>query len=594
MTPSTPFPNSNTAWSWVFAEVLFREGLRSAVISPGSRSTPLTIALVRHGQIRCFPILDERSAAFFALGLAKRQQSPTLLVCTSGTAAANYFPAIIEARESGVPLLVATADRPPELRHCASGQTIDQLKLFGHYPLFQAECLVPYDGPSDLLRAFRQMLVHAYRRCLEPQRGPVHLNLPFRDPLAPTWDKEGCRLPEDLFPHKPPEKPSPRHILRHPGVDAWIASRQDHKCILVVGPQPVLPAPSDDQFRRTLHQLARTCGAPILCDALNPLRHHHQPDDLLVTTYDTILRDPVLNQKLRPDCVIQIGPLPTSKRLRSWLQQGQWPTLVLHRAADNVDAAHSHTTQVWLAPEEWEGPHLAASTERRYAEEWQAAEDAAVTALTAELAAATATDPFFEGALIPLLADHLPERSSLFIANSMPVRAAEYFWPKNRRRFQVFHNRGANGIDGTLSTAMGLAADGEKVWLITGDLAFLHDSNGLLNHRHLRGCLTILVINNRGGGIFEHLPVAEFQPPFEEFFATPQEIDLGQLAIAHGLPYRRLRTRSEIQQALSAEPSGHCRIFEISTDRKIDAVRYQQILQRASARLSHCYELDRS
>ncbi|MGA3007174.1 MAG: 2-succinyl-5-enolpyruvyl-6-hydroxy-3-cyclohexene-1-carboxylic-acid synthase [Opitutaceae bacterium] len=561
------FSNVNSLWSGVLAETLARCGVAHAVISPGSRSAPLAFALARHPRIEAVPVLDERSAAFFALGLAKKGGRPVVLVCTSGTATANFFPALIEAHESGVPLIVLTADRPPELRDCASGQTVDQQKIYGGYVEFYHELAVPETSES-LLRYLRQTVAQACARSLY---GPVHLNCPFRDPLVPVDDGAARafadQIDESFFAHLGPgAAPEPARVTWPPTAGA--------RGLMVAGPQPPSAATAS-----ALMKLASTLGWPVLADALSPLRHHVAGAANVITTYDAILRSPRAASELAPDQVICFGGWPTSKVLRGWLEQTQAATIMVAPGPANRDALHGRTRHCPVSAECFSVPDTLPG-DPAYALRWRRAETAARGSLEGRL---RPLDELFEGKAAWLLAQHLPVGTPLFVANSMPVRDVECLWPPNDRGCELFFNRGANGIDGTLSTALGVAHAGDRpAVLLTGDLALLHDTNGFLLRPKLRGSLTVVLINNNGGGIFEHLPVARFDPPFEEFFATRQEVDFARLGPAYGATHVAVRDWRHFTALISVLPSNGVRVLEIRTDRKRDAVTRKNLFGEAA------------
>jgi 2-succinyl-5-enolpyruvyl-6-hydroxy-3-cyclohexene-1-carboxylate synthase len=550
-----------------------RVGVRQAVVSPGSRSTPLTLALAANPEIEAIPVLDERSAAFFALGLAKQRLTPTVLVCTSGTAAANYFPAVIEAATSGVPLVLLTADRPPELRDCASGQTIDQLKLFGGYVTFFHETGLPAATPLAL-RYLRQTVMQAVGRA-RAAAGPVHVNVPFRDPLPPIVDPAVAPIAQaidwELF--FAAAEPAPPVLTA--GVE--LALRPEVHGIIVVGPaQPGEPM----EFVASVGEIARRLDWPVLTDGLSPLRNHASHVPHLVTAYEAILRNGPVAERLKPEVVLCLGDWPTSKVLRAWLEKSDAPTWQVTPRRDNRDALHGRTRQVTIELAALATSLPEALDENGYRKMWDRyAEKAAATLATK----VEATPGMFEGRVAALLAAHLPEETTLFVANSMPVRDVEYFWPANDRRVRPLVNRGANGIDGTLSTALGVAHHGTPTVLLTGDLALLHDANGFLTRPKFQGSLTIVLINNRGGGIFEHLPVAQFDPPFEEFFATPQEVDFAPLCAAHGVAHTLVLDWGHFTELVSALPESGVRVLEVRTDRKKDAATRKALLAEVAA-----------
>jgi 2-succinyl-5-enolpyruvyl-6-hydroxy-3-cyclohexene-1-carboxylate synthase len=573
--PAPDFRNVNTLWASVLVETLVRLGLRQAVVSPGSRSTPLVVALARHPEIEAVPVLDERSAGFFALGLARQRGLPVLLVCTSGTAGAHYFPAVIEARESGAPLLIITADRPPELRDCASGQTIDQHRLYGAYPNHFHELALPEAG-EGMLRYLRQTVAHAFSRALGAPAGPVHLNAPFRDPLAPEDDggatekAAGALDWASFFGALRAREPSGVS----PGAPSFPGAGRG---VIVVGPaQPADP----EGFAAAVGKIAAKLGWPVLTDGLSPVRGHSGLFPCLVTAYDAILRNPEAARQLRPDQVLCLGGWPTSKVLRGWLEAAAPLTWLVSGLPDNRDALHGRTQALLASPE-----GLAAALDNQpgpgdYRLLWAAFEGRVRAALDGFLEAEAG---LFEPKAAWLLGRHLPPSTTLVVANSMPVRDVEYVWPANDRRIRPFSSRGANGIDGTLSTALGAAHGGGPAVLLTGDLALLHDTNGFLLRPRFRGSLTIVAINNRGGGIFEHLPMSRFDPPFEEFFATPQDVDFARLASAYGVGHVLVRDWAHFVELVATLPAEGVRLLEVRTNRRTDAAGRKRLFAAAAA-----------
>jgi 2-succinyl-5-enolpyruvyl-6-hydroxy-3-cyclohexene-1-carboxylate synthase len=572
------FRNLNTLWSSILIETLQHCGLETVIVCPGSRSAPLAIACAEHPHLEAIPVLDERSAAFFALGLARQQHKPVAVVCTSGTAGANFYPAVIEAAESGVPLLLLTADRPPELRYCHAGQAVDQQRLFGVYPRWQVELALP---ALDLgrLRYLRQTVAYAWFRSQGPTPGPVHLNCPFRDPLAPIDDADTAAFADSIdwsqfFDHLSPQT-SPVSLA--PALPAaWMPGSLG---LIVVGPvQPADPK----RFTRAIAQLSAALNWPVLADSLNPLRHRASQLPYLVTHYDWVLRNPDRAVALRPKLVLQIGELPTSKTLREWLVQTDAQHWLITASDHNLDPLHCRTQTLHCHPEAWTAslqdlPTVASVSD--YGQRWLAADQAAHQALKSAMRELTGlTEP----GLAWHLAEWLPADLPIFVANSTPIRDLEWFWQRSDKQFQLFFNRGANGIDGTLSTALGIAHGDRPSLLISGDLALLHDTNGFLLQPQVNGSLTILLINNQGGGIFELLPIRQFDPPFETYFATPQRIDFQQLASAYGIAYRRIDQWAELQQALSLWPSQGIRLLELRTDRRRDAAWRQQRFRQAA------------
>ena len=559
------FRNTNTLWSSVLVETLYSCGLTMAVVCPGSRSTPLAVAFANHPQIEAIPILDERSAAFFALGRAKKTGLPTALVCTSGTAGANFYSAVIEAQESSIPLIILTADRPPELRHCNAGQTIDQIKLYGNYPNWQCELAIP-EANLGMLRYLRQNIVQAWEQSLFPTPGVVHLNLPFREPLAPTVQSEVAALQadflhSDFFSVIPYSLPISDRDYSLPWQD-W----QTKSGIIVAG----LAQPKNPQtYCQAIAKLSQKLSFPVLAEALSPVRNYAALNPYLISTYDSILRQDN-RQKIIPEVVIQIGKLPTSKQLRSWLNKVAVERWIIEPKIENLDPLHGKTIHVHSSVE-----HLAAGLDSNlenyspslYCQKWCELEAKTRANLDRTL---DNLEVMYEGKVAWLLSGDLPAKTPIFLANSMSIRHAEYFWQPNNDRYLPCFSRGANGIDGTLSTAMGMAY-GDKGVLLTGDLALLHDTNGWLINPKFQGHLTVILINNNGGGIFEMLPIAQFPSEFEEYFATPQAVNFARLAAAYGIEHQIIDNWQQLQKLIAELPARGIRILEIKCDRARDA-----------------------
>lgn len=565
------FRNLNTLWASTLVETLYRCGLETAIVCPGSRSAPLTIAFAQHPQIEAIPVLDERSASFFALGIAQRTGKPVALVCTSGTAGANFYPAVIEAKESRIPLLVLTADRPPELRDCNAGQAIDQQKLFGDFPNYYAELSIP---EVSLLNYLCQKVINAFQQATYPQSAAVHLNIPLRDPLAPILQPEIQTLSESF----------PKAFFDHLDFALPIVSSQfsipsewrDQRGIIIAG---VARAQHPETYCRAIAQLSDYLGYPVLAEGLSPVRNFNRLQPHLITTYDGILRNTDRANDLTPEIVIRIGEMPTSKVLRTWMTQTQPETWIIDRSQRSIDPIHGRTRQIYADIEDLVIPSNTGGTgikapsmgglgaSQNYLESWKSFDRQIRQKIDQTL---TTIPHILESKISWLLPQLLPENTPIFIANSMPVRDVEYFWPGNDRQIQPFFNRGANGIDGTLSTALGIAHNGQPAVLLTGDLALLHDTNGFLIQRYLRGSLTIILNNNNGGGIFSMLPIAQFEPPFEEFFSTPQSVNFADLCKTYNVEHTTIQDWETLATKLQSLPQQGIQVLEIQCDRTID------------------------
>ncbi len=504
-------------WAGALLDGLARSGVRRIVASPGSRSTPLTLAALRHPGLQTHVVLDERSAGFFGLGLAKAEKRPVVLIATSGSAIANWAPAVVEADMAKIPLILLSADRPPELQDCGANQTMDQIGLFGrHVRAFHA--LPPPEEDASWLENFAARIV---AQSLFPVSGPVHVNTPLREPLTP-------REPA------PPAGAGGPEILRgRAGLDA----RQiQHVASLLRGRGIILCGPEDlgAEFRAEVVVLARRLKIPIVADILSGLRFDGRDDPPVLGFPDWIAR-----AAPRFDWALRFGPAPVGKAVNAWLRAHSGAVQIVvaadgrfgdpDRVATHLLAADPASLCRGLAaapaPDDWLDGLLARDrAARRNAE------------------TICAAGPLFEGALLRALFGSLPDGATLFLANSLVIRSAEWFCGAGAQKRICFGNRGLSGIDGNLSTASGLAAARGRVVAVLGDLALLHDVNALLLARELP--LTILVMDNGGGGVFDHLPQSAL-PEFERGWRTPQSFDGGALARAFGLNYRRIEHVAE-------------------------------------------------
>jgi 2-succinyl-5-enolpyruvyl-6-hydroxy-3-cyclohexene-1-carboxylate synthase len=429
------------------------------------------------------------------------------------------------------------------------------------------------------LCGLRREIVHAFRKTRWPMSGPVHLNCPFRDPLPPLTDAKphALRAGELAGFFRDVTEASAAVLHRVP---AAARPRASGDGIIVVGPNdPVSPR----AFMSAVDKMSRALGWPVLADALSPLRMHAEISGHLVTHYDTILRSPRLADELRPKRVICVGGWPTSKVLREWLKQANPAVLLVTDRSDDMDGLHLRTRHVRGDIVGWCEGFSGQGGTAAHTRCWLAADRLAAAKLTEALAAAKA---FIEPLVVPALSRALPKEATVFVASSMPVRDLEYFWPAGRGRQRIQFNRGANGIDGTLSTALGVAHGARRpAVLLTGDLALLHDTNGFLSVPRFRGSLTIVLINNHGGGIFEHLPVAQFNPPFEEFFATPQRVDFAKLCAAYGVGHTVVTSVAQLDRLLTKLPQRGVRVLEVCTDRKRDAAWRKAAFARVASAL---------
>jgi 2-succinyl-5-enolpyruvyl-6-hydroxy-3-cyclohexene-1-carboxylate synthase len=572
--------NRNTFWAHTLVEELLRGGLAAVVIAPGSRSTPLALAFGSQPGFSVYLHHDERGAAFFALGLALASGKPAAVLCTSGTAAVNFYPAVVEAHQSNIPLLVLTADRSPELRHSGSNQTIDQVKLYGDYVRWVVEVSVPVASPPDhLVRSLRSLANRALSIAQGLPPGPVHLNLPFSKPLEPIplqgdipssyWEDRGG------FRHAR-SNATPFVKIVHGRVFPTPAQVQDFSQAIQTARRGLIycgPRCPRDIFPECVYRLSAATGFPILADALSGLRFHPGvPVDRVLGGYETFLKDKTIGKQLDPDLLIQFGGTPTSKSMGDYLAgltstrrlqvngQGAWSddsfttsdyfwadeNSMILEAVDRLDIARKpETDPQWLT--DWQRAEQCS---------WQAVEEARA-------------EVFFEGSILADVLDELAQGDSLFVASSLPVRHLDQFGKPASKELHLYANRGASGIDGTIASAAGVAAanPNRRLALVIGDLAFLHDLNSLLLLHKYSLNVTIVLINNDGGGIFRRLPIANYEPFFSQYFLAPHGLEFEGAARLFQLGYHRLAEpqafRPVFRQALE---TGGPQIIEVPTD----------------------------
>ncbi len=559
---SEPLPNPNIQWAATFVAELAACGLEAVCIAPGSRSTPLTLAFDRHPEIAVYLHLDERSAGFAALGMALATDRPVAVVCTSGTAAAEFFAAVIEARQSQIPLLVLTADRPHELRQSGANQTIDQVKLYGDQVLWSVDVALPEPEMPAALANLCTLAARAYACANGIVQGPVHLNFPFRKPLEP---ETLAAVPVMELPQPHTEIARGRLLPNDRQLDAIAAKITSVKRgIIVCGPRCPTGA-----FPQAVAELSRRSGFPTLADPLSGVRYGPQIEGTaIISTYDSLL-NPAAPTWEPPDLILRFGAVPTSKWLNAYLTAGD-PDAVIHVRASGVWADDSHRVTHFLQVDEaafCSGlmRRLGPAEGRMWAERWIAADGAARAGADAYFAAKP-----FDAAYVAALVDLLPANANLFVGNSLPIRHVDQFGFSRAAPLHVYANRGASGIDGTTSSALGIAAaePARPLIFLTGDVAFYHDMNGLLALRQhdLRNVIIVL-LNNDGGGIFRRLPVAGLDPAFTDLFVTPHGLDFSHAAALYGLSHTSCTSLDHFHEAF-ATALGHeaPTLLEIQTD----------------------------
>lgn len=616
----------------------YQLGVRHAVFSPGSRSTTMAMLFTEYEGFETYMNIDERSASFMALGIAKAHKEPTVLVCTSGSAVAHYLPAILEAQYSGVPLIVLSADRPYTLLYTGAPQTVDQQKIFGTAVNYYEELAVPQDEHYYIYP--RQVARKAYMKAMDTKKGPVHINIPLFEPLVPELERkhfEAGRSPYKVF------KPNYGDVFSYQNRsnntsntsnasnvsdvsytknttdnsanntnnfnnannannsnnsnNSNLLLAQYKRVLILAGPQ------IDVDEVESIRSFAENLQAPILADPLSNVRRCHKTgaiddnhevasnrnndtdmiqkkhfSDVVISTYDAFLADKDLWSILKPDCVIQFGQIVVSKRVQQMV--ASW---------DNVEYIEVNPTMDSMNPTGKTTMHMQASIDmfthlfavknesNAYLNRWQRLEVAG----KAQLSTAIEEPSCFEGRTIRELQQHIPDNSQVLVANSMTVRDFDYFWLSGESDAVLYGNRGVNGIDGTVSTALGLATNHQPTYLVTGDLSLFHDLNGLAVAKTHNLNLTIILHNNDGGGIFEYLP-QKGTKYFDYLFSTSQGLDYSGVAKLYGCGYTKISSPDELVSVLAkvSEESG-VHIIEIPTDRE-----YSRQLHRKYTKVS--------
>lgn len=564
----------------------YQLGVRHAVFSPGSRSTTMAMLFKEHEGFETYMNIDERSASFMALGIAKAHKEPTVLVCTSGSAVAHYLPAVLEAQYSGVPLIILSADRPHTLLHVGAPQTVDQHKIFGTAVNYYEELAVPQE--AHYYTYPRQVARKAYMKAMDTKKGPVHINVPLFEPLVPELSRNhfeagrssfkvvkpnygsvfDCRHENDLthintatdIAHGPNSKEKTNNLLE-----------KFERILILAGPQ------IDIDEANTIRSFGEALQAPILADPLSNVRRRYNSEgnqsskecvdasNVVISTYDALLAGQALWHELKPDCVIQFGQIVVSKRVQQMI--ASWTDaeyIEVNPTMDSMNPTGKTTMHVQASIDVF--THLYGKNNRAdtYLNIWQRLEQEGKK----QLSLAIDEPHCFEGRTIRELQEYIPEDGQIFVANSMTIRDFDYFWFSGESKAVLFGNRGVNGIDGTISTALGLATNGKPTYLVTGDLSLFHDLNGLAVAKTHNLNLTIILHNNDGGGIFEYLP-QKGTKHFDYLFSTSQGLDYSGAAKLYGCGYTKISSPDELSSVLanvSQETGVH--IIEILTNRE--------------------------
>ena len=529
----------------------YQLGVRHAVFSPGSRSTTMAMLFKEHEGFETYMNIDERSASFMALGIAKAHKEPTILVCTSGSAVAHYLPAILEAQYSGVPLIVLSADRPHTLLHVGAPQTVDQHKIFGTAVNYFEELAVPQE--AHYYTYPRQVARKSYMKAMDTKKGPVHINVPLFEPLVPELSRNHFEAGRSSF---KVVKPNYSDIFAC-GEGNNLLERYE-RILILAGPQ--IDVDEADMIR----SFGEALQAPILADPLSNVRGCGT-SDVVISTYDALLAGKALWHELKPDCVIQFGQIVVSKRVQQMI--ASWTDveyIEVNPTMDSMNPTGKTTMHMQASIDVFTHLHGKNNSSDTYLNIWRRLDQAGKKQLS------TAIDEphCFEGRTIRELQKQIPEDGQIFVANSMTIRDFDYFWFSGESKAVLYGNRGVNGIDGTISTALGLAANGKPTYLVTGDLSLFHDLNGLAVAKTHNLNLIIILHNNDGGGIFEYLP-QKGTKHFDYLFSTSQGLDYSGAAKLYGCGYTKISSPNELSSVLanvSQETGVH--IIEIPTNRE--------------------------
>ena len=529
----------------------YQLGVRHAVFSPGSRSTTMAMLFKEHEGFETYMNIDERSASFMALGIAKAHKEPTVLVCTSGSAVAHYLPAILEAQYTGIPLVVLSADRPHTLLHVGAPQTVDQHKIFGTAVNYFEELAVPQE--SHYYTYPRQVARKAYMKAMDTKKGPVHINVPLFEPLVPELSRNHFEAGRSSF-----KVVKPNYGGAFSCDDGNNLLERYERILILAGPQ------IDIDEANTIRSFGEALQAPILADHLSNVRGCGA-SDVVISTYDALLAGQALWHELKPDCVIQFGQIVVSKRVQQMI--ASWTDveyIEVNPTMDSMNPTGKTTMHVQASIDVFTHLYGKNNSSDTYLNIWQRLEQEGKKQLSSAI-----NEPHcFEGRTIRELQQYIPENGQIFVANSMTIRDFDYFWFSGGSRAVLYGNRGVNGIDGTISTALGLAVNGRPTYLVTGDLSLFHDLNGLAVAKTHNLNLTIILHNNDGGGIFEYLP-QKGTKHFDYLFSTSQGLDYSGAAKLYGCGYTKISSPNELSSVLanvSQETGVH--IIEIPTNRE--------------------------
>jgi len=571
--------NNNSFWSETLVSELTKVGVKHACISPGSRNTPITMSLAKNEEIKKYVIVDERISGFFALGLAKSSGTPVIVECTSGTAAAELYPAIIEAFYSRTPLIILTADRPPHLINCGANQTINQPDIYSNHIKLSLDSGLPQITAKGMKKIFE--MTESIREVLQKDRGPIHINLPFDEPLEPnnytgeisdnmistiakmSRNVEGLSDSAKNYAFKE-TKEYPKILELIKGSD---------KGVIIAGPEES----NKNDYREKIIELAEKINVPVLADVSSSLRFYKLQNRNVIANADSLLRSDNLNWAIKPDYILQFGRTVTSKSILKYLTQCRSPRYVINEFGDKYDPSGNAAGYIPASPVDFLEELISAINEKdpipealdKKAKKWLdffVYADGRIEETKKEVISATRFP--IESRIVNEVINLAPAESNIFLSNSTPIRDFDYFASKTNKNHQVFFNRGASGIDGIISTALGITSANQKpLTVVIGDQAMQHDISSLAMAKNLGVNLTIVLINNNGGGIFYDLPISEYGEVFQKYFLLPQNVNFGEIVKGFSGYYKLMPSWQQFKReyAASFERSG-VNVLEFQTD----------------------------
>lgn len=572
--------NRNTVWCDFFVDELYRNGVSNVCISPGSRSTPLTLAFVTNKKIKSYIIVDERSSGFFALGLAKKTKSPVAIVTTSGTAVAELYPSIIEAFYQRIPLIICTADRPPKLRDRGANQTINQNNIYRNHIRFFEDTGLP-NLSSKKLNEFKNIINRGLLTGLVNDTGPIHFNMPFEKPFEPDIPTENFDI--NLIGKYSETIPNVKVEELTNNIDKIIdLIKNKEKGIILCGYNNF-----DKSTVKNIVSLSNHIGYPIIADGSSSLRFGTHNKKSVVNNFTSLIKSENFIQSYIPEIIIQFGGAPTSNIVQDYIKKSSAIKIIVNKFGDKNDP--TLTAKQFIKIDENYFCKMLISKKINRASKWKnhfSILDLKVETIKQIFFSTTSIN--FEGNLIKSVLDFLPEKCNLMVSNSLPIRDLDFFAASTNKKINLFVNRGASGIDGINSTALGIAAvSNVPTILLTGDLAFYHDLNGLHNTYKYKIPLTVVLINNNGGGIFESLPISRFGNLYKENFVTSLNIKFANFVRAYNGEYFKIKSKKDLKEKLfESTRVKKFTLLEIITDSKKSKTTRNNYWQKVSKKIN--------